>query len=435
MIYKFSIFIYSSLISVYYFSIFVIKNFHKKAYKLFYGQEEALKNLNNINELNELSVWIHSASVGEFEQAIPLMQKLKISYPQLKLYVSFYSSSGFEQCHKNSLIDYAFYLPKDSPRNAKLVLKKLNPSLVVFVKYDLWFHYLNEIHSSQIPLLLISSIFRKKQLFFKPVLGALHRKMLHFFDLIFVQDENSVLLLKTLIPSHKVILSGDTRFDRVNELIKLKLDEPYYTFFKTIALNKKIIVFGSTLLEDELHIQKLVNYYKEEKDIFFIIVPHSIELSHLNKLKELIPDSNYLSELDFSNFQSLKNCLVVNKYGLLSRLYSYCCIAYVGGGFTPKNGIHNILEPATFGVPILIGNHYEKHKEARDLIALGSCISSSHFTELKEHFSKLLEDKKLRINLGKISSNYIQENKGATEKIIHQIQQNYFNKVSKNVVK
>lgn len=361
-------------------------------------------------------IWYHFASLGEFEQGRPVLERLQSQYPNLKVVVTFFSPSGYEIRKNYPLADGIFYLPLDTPSHAQKFVAMVNPRLAIFTKYEFWYHYFKTLHQQQIPIYLISGIFRPNQLFFK-VYGGFYRKMLGFVKHFFVQNEESVQLLHG-IGIDRVSLSGDTRFDRVYENAQKpkQLSE-----IESFCGQGPVLVAGSTWPADEKLLVALAN---QNPDWKFIIAPHEIGASHISEIELLFPNaikfSDYSAQLANRSSQSPNldtQTLIIDNIGMLSSLYSYGKIAYIGGGFGA--GIHNTLEAVAFGLPVIFGPNYEKFQEAKDLIALGIAQSIGHENELLHAFNEF----KSKEELGTKAKTYIENKKGATEMIIEYIKQ------------
>lgn len=363
------------------------------------------------------TVWVHCSSLGEFEQGKPMIDKIKLLYPGIKLIVTFFSPSGYEVKKDYAGADHVFYLPMDSKRNAQKLLDIVKPTLVIFIKYDYWYYYLNEIKKRKINCLLVSAVFRQGQAFFKWY-GSLQRKMLSCFTQIFVQNELSKKLLETINVNHCTV-GGDTRFDTVIEIAeKFEPIPPVETFIQ----NKKTIVAGSTWRKDEEMLQITFNKLTSP-GIKLIIAPHEIHDAHLDELKKLFPASVRFSELNSHDSPPESNILIIDNIGMLSRLYKYAYITYVGGGFT-KDGVHNVLEAAVYGKPVLFGNNYKKYREAVDLVKAGGAESFSEAGELYKALMILFKNEDDYDAKCNASKKYVWGNKGATEKVLNYIEIN-----------
>ncbi len=363
-------------------------------------------------------VWIHCASLGEFEQGRPVIERLRSQYPNSKLLLTFFSPSGYEIRRDYKGVDRVFYLPMDGPQNALRFLEIVKPSLVIFVKYEYWYYYLKEINQKKIPLLLVSALFRENAVFFKWY-GRLQRKMLSFFTHIFVQNPESRKLLGQIGLADKCSVAGDTRFDRVIEIAENA--SPLLGIEEFIA-NGKSIIAGSTWPEDEEVLQK-ATLAINDPSLKLIVAPHEISNHHISKLIIQFPGAVLYSEFKSSGFWSQKsNILIVDNIGMLSRLYKYAYITYVGGGF--GKGIHNTLEAAVFGKPVLFGPEYEKFNEAIEMVANGGAVSVSNSLECIKEIQKFLQYDADYINSCRNSKEYVYANRGATQKIMQYIQEN-----------
>jgi 3-deoxy-D-manno-octulosonic-acid transferase len=360
-------------------------------------------------------IWFHCSSLGEFEQGRPVLEKLKSKNPNSKFLLTFFSPSGYEIRKDYKGADWVFYLPLDSKKNAKRFFDIVNPSLVVFVKYDYWYYYLIECKQRNIPLLLVSGVFRQDQPFFKWY-GNLHRKMLNCFTHFFVQDKESFQLLQS-ININNAIVAGDTRFDRVSEIAEnFKPIEEIEKF----CSRSQVFVAGSTWPDDEKLIKDAI---VNSPNFTIIITPHEIHKEHIDQLRSIFPDAVLFSQLMAQNSQQrTSNILIIDNIGILSRLYHYATITYVGGGF--NKGIHNTLEAAVYGKPVLFGPNYKKFNEAIGLIDAGGgvCINSS--TELSVILEKFINNKTELELSSKNSFDFVKQNKGATEMILYYIEAN-----------
>lgn len=371
---------------------------------IFSKLEDAFKNN------NAPVAWFHCASLGEFEQGRPLIEKFKELNKEYKILLTFFSPSGYEIRKDYKGADYIFYLPADTYHNAKRFINITNPRIVFFIKYEFWKNYLTIIRDRKIPLYLVSAIFRANQRFFKRH-GAGARKLLTFFSTIFVQDDDSNRLLQQ-IPNLNVITAGDTRFDRVYQTA---MSAPENKLIEKFSENSRVLICGSSWLPDEEIVSIIMNSGKH--NLKYIIVPHEIDIQHISTLqKRLNQPSTLYTQATVDN---LSNVLIVDTIGILSQIYRYTSYAYIGGGFGV--GIHNILEAATFGKPIFFGPNYRKFKEANDLIALGGAISINNADELNVQI-ELLENREDEYQRRcQITKTFVNDNIGATAKIIHNL--------------
>jgi len=361
-------------------------------------------------------VWFHCASLGEFEQARPLLEKIRETHPGHRILLTFFSPSGYEVKKDYPGADAIFYLPLDSPGHARRLLAIAQPQLVCWVKYEYWYYYLREIRKNDIPLLLISGVFRPGQPFFKRW-GSFHRGMLACFTHFFVQNESSKKLLGTLGISGQVTVSGDTRFDRVTDIAEQFKPMPVIEAFVNGA---PCIVAGSTWSDDE---EELDHFANTHPDIKFIIAPHEIDEAHLKDIEKLFHHTVRYSTLvkgPLSN--TAPNTLIIDNIGLLSRLYHYATITYIGGGFG-EDGIHNALEAAVYGKPVVFGPVYDKYIEAIGLVDAGGAFSIDNALELEDTFNQLLKDAAACAEACKASRDYVYSNTGATKKIMGYIEE------------
>lgn len=408
-------FLYPVFILLYGFAIRVASLWNNKAKDWHNGRKNLFIDLQEKITSEDNIIWMHCASAGEFEQGKPVLEALKNQYPTYKVLVSFFSPSGFNVGKRNSLPDYISYLPLDTERNAERFLQIVQPKLVLFVKYEFWYYHLKTIHDRKVPLLLISALFRKEQLFFKWY-GSFYLKMLNFFSGIFVQDEVAFQLLKQYNVAHCSI-NGDTRFDRV---ITIAEDFREISFIRNFIGNSTVVVAGSTWPEDE----KLLSDAVKTTNTKLIVAPHELNKDHIESLLDLFTGAITFSTLELqTGTREHQNTLIIDNIGMLSRLYNYATITYIGGGFN-KSGIHNTLEAAVYGKPVLFGPNYHKFKEARELIAASAAFSINDSREIKEIVSKLMSDPILLQQTGDAAKKYVYDNKGATKRIIDHIQEN-----------
>jgi 3-deoxy-D-manno-octulosonic-acid transferase len=402
-------FLYSTLVFVAAFILRIVGLFSKKIKLFVDGRKETFSKTDALK--NENVIWFHAASLGEFEQARPIIEELKKDYKQYKILVTFFSPSGYEIRKDYNLADVICYLPLDSKSNAKKFIEIVNPSIVIFIKYEFWPNLLNELKRKEIPTILVSGILREKQLFFKGY-GGFMRKSLQAFHHFFVQDENSKTLLNS-INFENVTVAGDTRFDRVSKILEQDNSLDFINEFKN---NKYTIVAGSTWQEGE---ELLVNYInnKATKDEKFIIAPHNIKQEAIVELQKSINKKTILfSDKEGKNLSEY-DVFIIDTIGILTKIYAAADVAYVGGGL--KTGLHNILEPATFGIPVVIGDKYDKFKEAVDLVKIGGCISIRNQEEFTSNFINLKEDEGFRKLTGVINKRYIKDNLGATDLVMN----------------
>jgi len=406
-------FLYNLLVQIAGLGIKIVAVFSPKIKLFVDGRKAVFQTLEDKIKPSDKTIWFHAASLGEFEQGLPVMEKIKEKFPNHKIVVTFFSPSGYEVRKNNTIADATVYLPLDTKSNAKKFLKLVHPEMVFFIKYEFWPNYLNELKKSNITTYLISGIFRENQAFFKWY-GGFYRKALKTFDYFFVQNESSKKLLQSL-GFQNVKISGDTRFDRVVAILERDNSLDFIEKFKD---NKTTIVIGSSWPKDE---ELLVNYINlSSEEIKFIIAPHNIKEEQISNLKSQITKKTVLfsekNDIDLSNF----NVFIIDTIGILTKIYSYADIAYVGGGFG-NPGVHNLLEPATFGIPIIVGPNYSHFAEATALVHQEGCISIKNQNELNEAFDNLISNEDIRHEKGHICETFVQMNKGATQTIMNHI--------------
>jgi len=361
------------------------------------------------------SIWFHFASLGEFEQGRPVLEAVKNDYPQHPIVVTFFSPSGYEARKNTPLADAVYYLPLDRAANARKFISTINPVMAIFTKYEYWYHFFNELHKKHVPLYIISGIFRPGQVFFKWY-GGLHRKMLKMVTWFFVQDIPSKHLLHD-VGITNVTISGDTRFDRVWANAQQPKEQPEIAAFKN---GQKIFIAGSTWPADEQLIAALIAQHPDWK---FIITPHEIGEDKISGLVSLLPKETTIKFSGISHLTSNTSYLIIDNIGMLSSLYQYADIAYIGGGFGA--GIHNTLEAAAFGMPVIFGPKYDKFKEARDLVELKAGFSINSQEELNSVAGLLMGDETTCDNAAAIAKNYVKQHVGATNAIINYIKERH----------
>lgn len=415
-------FIYSIGTQGYFLAIRLAAFFNSKAKQWVSGREDLFIELESAFAKKEDSIiWVHCASLGEFEQGRPVIETIKEKHPTYKILLTFFSPSGYEIRKNYQLADFVFYLPSDSNKNAFRFLEIVNPKLTIFVKYEFWYFYLKALNKKKIPTFLISASFRSDQLFFKKSINRIHLKMLQSFEHFFVQNLKSKQLLETIGFSN-ITVAGDTRVDRVCSISANVKSIPE---FVTFCGNNKILVCGSTWPKDE---SILFNFINQKNGSWKIIMaPHDISEIHIRQICKNL-------EVDFVNYSNLNNLdnktledarvFIIDNIGLLSSLYQFGELAYIGGGFGA--GIHNILEPAAFKLPVIFGPKHHKFQEATDLIGRNGAFGIKD-----EHdFWEVLEFLEIESNLKSTKlavTKYIQENRGATMKIMNYLSK-YFSK-------
>ncbi|MEW5674872.1 glycosyltransferase N-terminal domain-containing protein [Flavobacterium enshiense] len=405
-------FCYNVLVHVAGFLLKIVALFSPKIKLFVEGRKSVFTTLSSKISTSDKTIWFHAASLGEYEQGLPVIEKIKEKFPQHKIIITFFSPSGYEVRKNNTIADVTIYLPLDTKSNAQKFLKLAHPDLVFFIKYEFWPNYLSELKKQNIKTYLISGIFREKQSFFKWY-GGFYRNALKTFNYFFVQNESSKNLLLSIGLNH-VKVSGDTRFDRVAAILERNNDLDFIEQFKNSTLT---IVIGSSWPKDE---ELLIQHINQTSGVKFIIAPHNIKSEQIANLKSQITKKAILfSEKEGKNLAEF-DVFIIDTIGILTKIYSYADIAYVGGGFG-NPGVHNILEPATFGVPIIIGPNYSHFAEATALVNMEGCLSIANQNELNQAFGLLLQNEDERYEKGHICATFVQMNQGATSTIMNYI--------------
>ena len=399
--------------------------FNRKARLLVKGQQTVWQQLKEQNAEQHKGdwLWIHAASVGEFEQAKPIIQAIRADNEQRKannlplryprhILVTFFSPSGYEACKNYKDAELISYLPFATKRNARRFIDMIDPSMVLFVKYEFWGAYLKEMKKRNIPLYSVCSIFRKSQFFFRPLIGKPYLNLLKCFTRLLVQDENSSRLLREYGINNAVVV-GDTRFERVADISENYRLGGHTELLLSEFINDKTIVAGSTWQADE---QLLARYIEEHNDVKLILVPHEIDELHLGQIFNIFK-GRYVrfSEADSRNIR-MTRVLLIDTIGMLSKLYHYSAIAYVGGGFGA--GIHNTLEPAAHGKAVVFGPNYKNFREATAMISCGAAISINNYQQLASALDNAFLNAEL---MGNKAAEYVQSEQGATAKILELI--------------
>jgi len=438
-------FIYSIGIFLFHLLIRIAAISGEKARKWIKGRKGLLEKIKNEVDPTKKHTWFHFASLGEFEQGRSVLEKYKSTFPDRLILVTFFSPSGYETRKNFLLADHVFYLPADSASNARKFIDLINPELVFFTKYDFWYFYFRELKQRGIPLLMVSSIFRADQVFFRWY-GGIFRKMLSYVTHFFVQNQESVVLLRSL-GFNNVTLSGDTRFDRVIEVAKNVRELPVISYFAT---GNRVLVAGSTWPED---LERLLTFHQVFPDWKIIIAPHNITPQNIKYTCDVFSSGILFSDLsDYmhkrhleSDHQKKRNIdmdiayqdtdteadlipehkspvLIIDNMGMLSSLYGYGDIAYIGGGFGA--GIHNTLEAAAYGMPVIFGPNYQKFQEAKDLLQAKAAFFITNGRELISVVEELM-DYQVRIEAGNRAVGYVQQQAGATDRIMDYVKEHY----------
>ncbi len=408
---------YSLIIGLYAMIVRLISPYHKKAGLMVKGQKLTFDILRKQIDPKSRYIWFHAASLGEFEQGRPLMEKIKEEHPEYKILLTFFSPSGYEVRKNYQGADIICYLPFDFYRNAKKFLKLANPEMAIFIKYEFWQNYLNQLHKRNIPTYIVSAIFRPSQIFFKWY-GSGYRSVLKDFNWLFVQDQDSIELLNKYKITNASI-SGDTRFDRVAEVFEQRKSFDIIEKFLRIDNSDRkdlALVAGSSWPKDE---ELFIPYFNDHHSMKLIIAPHEIKEEHLqyitSKLKRPYAFYSKVTEDQVENI----DCLIIDSFGMLSSIYRYGEIAYIGGGFGA--GIHNVLEAAVYGIPVIFGPNYHKFKEANDLIGCHGAFSILDQTSFNQKMNELLSYRELLSKAGKQAGEYVHNNIGSTKIILEKI--------------
>jgi 3-deoxy-D-manno-octulosonic-acid transferase len=401
--------LYNIGITIYYTLVYVVSLYKNKAKLWIKGRKGQ-----QVQQLKS-SIWFHFASLGEFEQGRPVLEAIKNNYPQHPIVVTFFSPSGYEVRKNTPLADAVYYLPLDRAANAQKFISTINPVMAIFTKYEYWYHFFNQLHKQHVPLYIISGIFRPGQVFFKWY-GGLHRKMLKMVTWFFVQDISSKHLLHNAGITN-VTISGDTRFDRVWANAQNPKSLKYVAEFKN---NQKLFIAGSTWPADEKMITELITQHPDWK---FIIAPHEVGQDKIDGLVNILPKESTIRVSNISHLTSQFSILIIDNIGLLSSLYQFADIAYIGGGFGA--GIHNTLEAAAFGMPVIFGPKYDKFKEARDLVELKAGFGINNQEELGAIAGLLMGDDAERHTAAVAAKNYVRQSVGATGAIMRYIKERH----------
>lgn len=407
---------YNFCIGLYALIVRLISPFHHKAGLMIKGHKEVFDKLRAEIDPKSQYIWIHAASLGEFEQGRPIIERIKQDYPQYKILLTFFSPSGYTVRKNYDLADIVCYLPFDLKKNAKQFVELANPTLAIFIKYEFWYNYIHTLYRNNIPVYMVSAIFRPDQIFFKRY-GKYVRKILPFYKCICVQDSNSKDLLKSIGISN-VKVCGDTRFDRVVQIKGQAKHLPLIEAFVSSEDGKeaKTLIAGSSWPKDE----DIFIPYFNNNDVKLIIAPHEIHESHIAYIESLLkkPTIRYSQ----ANAETIKNydCLIIDTFGLLSSIYGYGHIAYVGGGFGV--GIHNIVEAAVYGIPVLFGPNFKKFREAHQLIEAGGGYPIHDYDTFRGLIDEFLQHPEVLSSAGKHADEYVQSNTGVVNKVMSIIQ-------------
>jgi len=414
--------LYNIFILLYLSSIKAASLFNGKAKQWVDGRKDILSRIKEEQLSDKQIIWVHCASLGEFEQARPVIEKLKATYPDHSIFLTFFSPSGYEIRKNYELADYIYYLPIDTRKNARQFINYVNPKLVVFIKYEFWFNYIDELYRNKIPQIFVSVIFRPSQHFFS-AWGGWYARQLNKLTYIFVQNEESIELLDS-IGIHHAQVSGDTRFDRV---IQLPDDPTTFPIIENFKGSSRLLMAGSTWQPGEKILFDLL--HKSEVDIKLVIAPHLINKEHITDLVSRFQDFNPVLYSQVSEYEGSKQkskmeqskVMIIDSIGMLSQLYRYADIAYIGGGFGV--GIHNLLEASTYGIPVLYGPNYKRFREAVELRDNRGGFPINNSDEFSEIFQMLMRDKHEYQKSASVARQYVINNAGATELVINKVKE------------
>ena len=411
--------VYQFFLRLYTILAYLISPFNEKAKQWVDGQAKVWDEINALkSEIKQPLIWVHCASYGEYEQGLPIIDSIKSRYPSHQIWLTFFSPSGYVYRKKDAHADFVTYLPFDTKKNAKLFLETLQPCLIIFIKYEFWFNYLSIAKEKNIPTVLASALFRQGQLFFQ-FYGGFYKKILNLFTAILVQDQASEDLIKPIISTSKICVTGDTRFDRV---ISTASTVTKFEWIQKLSQNK-IIIAGSTWETDHIVLAKTTLAFKK---LNWIIVPHHVDANSIAECRIHFPKAITLTELLASKQHfTLPTIIIVDQIGILRSIYQYAYISYLGGGFG-KDGVHNVLEPAAFGKPVIWGSNDSKYREAIGLRNAGGGFAIQNAEALINQIQLLIDTEKDYSNTCSLSAQYIIEHAGATHKTIEYLKEQQF---------
>jgi 3-deoxy-D-manno-octulosonic-acid transferase len=405
-------FIYNLLTHVASFVLRIISLFSPKIKLFVQGRKNVFTTLAQKITASDKTIWFHAASLGEYEQGLPIMEKMRTLCPNHKIVLTFFSPSGYEVRRNANSADAIVYLPLDTAANAKKFVKLVHPEMAFFTKYEFWPNYLNELKNENVPTYLVSGLFRPDQVFFKAY-GGFYRRALKAFSHIFVQYDKSKQLLNK-IGFTNVTISGDTRYDRVSEILERDNNLP---FIEEFIDGKVTVVVGSSWPKDE---QLMFDFINSAVNVKFILAPHTLGEDHINEIQKNIHRKTVLFTAKDGKNLADYDVIIINTIGILSKIYSYADVAYVGGGFG-TSGLHNILEPAAFGVPVIIGPNHQKFPEAVALVQMGGVVAVKNKAEMEDALSSLIYNDDYRLETGHIAGTFVSMNRGAVNIIINHI--------------
>jgi 3-deoxy-D-manno-octulosonic-acid transferase len=411
--------LYQFFLRLYPILAYLISPFNEKARNWVDGQAKVWDEINALSpKIKQPLIWVHCASYGEYEQGLPIIDSINLKYPSHQIWLTFFSPSGYVYRKKDAHADFVTYLPFDGKKNASLFLETINPSLIIFIKYEFWFYYLSIAKEKNIPTVLASALFRQSQIFFQ-FYGGFYKKILNLFTAILVQDQASEDLIKPIISTSKICVTGDTRFDRV---ISTASTVTKFEWIQKLSQNK-IIIAGSTWETDHIVLAKTTLAFKK---LNWIIVPHHVDANSIAECRIHFPKAITLTELLASKQHfTLPTIIIIDQIGILRSIYQYAYISYVGGGFG-KDGVHNVLEPAAFGKPVIWGSNDSKYREAIGLRNEGGGFSIQNAGALIEQIQLLKSSEQTYTETSQKAAQYIIDNAGATHKTIEYLKEQQF---------
>lgn len=405
--------LYTIGIQCYAIGVHIAATFNSKAKLMVEGWKETFGQLAMAPVGKGNTAWFHASSLGEFEQARPVLEQFRRTHPEYRICVTFFSPSGYEVRKKYPEADFICYLPMDTRANARRFVNLLHPTVVFFAKYDFWFNYLEQLRLRDIPTFIFSSIFRPNQYFFKPYGKWFLKQVRQCFTHIFVQNEESQHLLQKH-GFNNVSIAGDTRFDRVYAIAQESRRFAEVENFLRLHPDNKVLLAGSSWEPDEANLKKYIDHRGE--GLTLVIAPHVTEESHISHIVNLFGRENCTRYSQIASANPSSKILIIDTIGILASLYQYAYVAYIGGGF--GRGIHNTLEAITFGKPVVFGPNYQKFKEAKDIISLGGGFSYSQYDQLEQTLDSLLDNEELYRQSSEVCTQYLTENLGSSEKIL-----------------
>jgi 3-deoxy-D-manno-octulosonic-acid transferase len=382
---------------------------NSKLRKQLQGQRNSLKQLSNFTKKGKL-VWIHVASLGEYEQALPIIHTIKKRQTEAQIALSFFSPSGYEYAAKKAPVELVFYLPWDTKSKANKVVQWLKPDIAIFVKYELWPNYLNELKKFGCPTYLVAARFYKEQWLFKYHLG---KQLLESFNQILCQDESSISVTHSFYPKLPVNYCGDTRFDRVAQIA---LENKSLDGIESFIAGRRCVVFGSSWQEEHELLSQSLREFDDSK-VCFIVAPHKVD--SITTQKTIATFSEPVNRYTLSEFRSDRRVLILDTVGLLSTVYRYADLAFIGGGF--KTGLHNVPEAAVYGIPVLIGPNYHQFPEVVQMIKAGGVIAINQSSDLDIYIQTLAKQARALQSQGEANRKFIEQNLGASDKVYQEI--------------